>query len=248
MDIMKPLTLLMLLSIYGGTPAFSAQQIIFNTTPKGLPPYMIKQEGQPDSGIMLDVLKAISNKHGYSIKPVGIPKKRVMSHIDLGKMDAVAQAMEWVPYPEKYLFTDSIVKIRDVLFSLKSTPVRLNNIKELFGKKLGTHLGYHYPTLEDYFSSNKIQRSDAATEKAMLGMLIFGRTEAAVLNELVGKWYIKNNPIWHHQFFISSQAINQVNFRIMFSTKWQHFVNLFNQELATMKKNGQLQRIISKYQ
>ncbi len=79
-------------------------------------------------------------------------------------------------------------------------------------------------------------------------MLVFDRTEVAVLNELVGKWLIKKNPLWHQLFFISEQAINQVDYRIMFNKNWQPFVNLFNQELAIMKKNGQLQEIISRYQ
>jgi len=125
---MKFLTLLMILSFYGILPAFSAQQIIFNITPTGLPPYMVKEEGQPDSGIMLDVLKAIADRHDYSVKTVGIPKKREVQQVEMGKIDAVPLAMEWVPYPEKYAFTDSIVKARDVLFSLKSIPVRLENI------------------------------------------------------------------------------------------------------------------------
>ncbi len=245
---MKHLTLLVLLLLFKTAPVFSSQQIVFNITSKGLPPYMIKEAGQPDSGIMLDVLQLIADKHNYSVKPVGIPKKREISQLDLGKLDAVPLAMEWVPHPENYAFTDPVVKARDVLFSLKSSPVRLNDIKELFGKKLGTHLGYHYPTLEDYFNSNQIQRSDAGTEKEMLGMLIYERTQGAVLNELVGQWLIKNNPLWQHQFYISKKAINQVDYRIMFNKRWHKFVKLFNQELAIMKQDGQLQAIISRYQ
>jgi len=44
---------------------------------------MVKEEGQPDSGIMLDVLNIIADKYGYSIKPVSIPKKCVIIHIEL---------------------------------------------------------------------------------------------------------------------------------------------------------------------
>ncbi|MEH6345388.1 MAG: transporter substrate-binding domain-containing protein [Bermanella sp.] len=245
---MKPIAFILMLACCVQPPAYAAQQIVFNITSKGLPPYMIKKVGQPDSGIMLDVLQLIADKHNYSVKPVGIPKKREISQLDLGKLDAVPLAMEWVPHPENYAFTDPVVKARDVLFSLKSSPVQLNDIKELFGKKLGTHLGYHYPTLEDYFNSNKIQRSDAGTEKEMLGMLIYERTQGAVLNELVGQWLIKNNPLWQHQFYISKQAINQVDYRIMFNKRWHKFVELFNQELAIMKKDGQLKEIISRYQ
>jgi len=245
---MKPLILILLLTGCVWSPVYAAQQIIFNITPRGLPPYMVKEEGQPDSGIMLDVLKVIAHKHGYSVKLAVIPRKRIIRQIDLGKVDTVAMAKEWVPNPQNYTFSDSIVQARDVLFSLKTNPTPIDNINALFGKKLSTHLGYHYPTLDTYFINNTIQRHDAPTEREMLGMVIFGRTEAAVLNELVGKWYIKNNPIWQHQFYISTQTVSEVGFRILFNKRWQHFVQLFNQELATMKQNGQLQRIISKYQ
>ena len=245
---MKHLTLLVLLILFKTEPAFSSQEIIFNITLNGLPPYLIKEADSSASGIMLDVLQPIAHKHGYSIKIASVPKKRELNQVDLERVDATPMAKEWVPNPPDYAFTDPVVKARDVLFSLKEKHIELGNIQVLFGNKLGTHIGYHYPTLETYFNSGLIKRSNAATERDMLGMLMYERTQAAVLNELVGGWFIKNNPLWKNRFHVSTQAVSEVGLRILFHKKWQHFVILFNQELAIMKQDGQLQAIISRYQ
>jgi polar amino acid transport system substrate-binding protein len=80
----------------------------------------------------------------------------------------------------------------------------------------------------------------------MLNMVLKERTDAAVMNELVAKWIIRENK-WQDKFAISSKEVGGFDYRIMFNKKWKSFVQKFNQELTLMKQNGQLERIISKY-
>ena len=44
-------------------------------------------------------------------------------------------------------------------------------------------------------------------------------------------------------------AVGSVDYRLVFkkSKTWKHFVDKFNDELAQMKKNGELDRILAKY-
>ena len=49
------------------------------------------------------------------------------------------------------------------------------------------------------------------------------------------------------KFYISDKAISSFDYRFMFTKKWQPFVKMFNLELAVMKENGELARIIENY-
>ncbi len=241
---LKSLSLFLIIS----TSTVASQDILFNVTQAGFPPYLIKKEGFPVKGIMFEVLQVISEKHGYSVRPKEIPKNRVTMQIKSGQLDAGAIAKEWVVTPDDYEFTDVIIEVRDVLFSLKGNPIKFGSLEDLFGKKLGTHLGYHYPILAPYFKNKSIKRVDSLTERTMLEMTLHRRTDASVINELVGRWIIKSNPNWRNVYKISKNSVGGYGYRFIFGKKWKNFVGKFNGELSLMKKNGELDRIISKYQ
>ena len=243
---MKRLVLFILCCCIGAVDIFGSEIIVFNTTPKGSPPYMIKEAGKKESGIMVEVLQIIATKHGYILETKGVPTKRVEKLLKIGDLDATARAKEWVSNPENYEFTDVIVRARDVLFSLKKTPITFRSIEDLFDKDIGTHLGYKYPMLKTYFKDNRIRRNDTANGTAMLNMVLKERTDAAVMNELVAKWIISKNK-WQEKFVISSKEVGGFDYRIMFNKKWRSFVQKFNEELTLMKQNGELEKIISKY-
>lgn len=79
-------------------------------------------------------------------------------------------------------------------------------------------------------------------------MLLRNRVDAIVINELVGRWVIKNNSGLHNSFATTSNEVELVGLRIMFSKKWAPFIEIFNKDLEVLKQNGRLERIIEKYQ
>ncbi len=244
---MKPFIWVLTLVTLFSQRAFADNEIIFNASPSGYPPYMFKgKNGQPQ-GIVYDVLYRVATKYGYEIVVVGVPKKRVVLQLRSGELDATAVAKEWVENPKDFEFSDVIVEVRDVLFSLKDKPIKFDSKEDLYGKTIGIHLGYSYPFLAEALSKNYITSSVVNTEMAMLGKVFMQRSDAAVVNELVGQWLIKNTPHWRGQFVISKKEIDGFDYRIQFSKKWKNFVIKINKELREMKKNGTLETIKSKY-
>ena len=233
------------LSLING--AHGQPQIVFNLSPSGYPPYMFQRDNEPAQGIIFDVLKLVADKYGYEIILARIPKNREVLYLKSGDIDANALAKEWVDHPEDFEFTGIIVEARDVLFSLKSAPIKFNEIKDLYGKTIGIHLGYSYPLLEKGFNLGLFYRSNTNSETAMLGKVLVERTDAAVVNELVGHWLIKDNPLWHDKFVVSKKEVGGFDYRIQFSKKWKEFVVKFNQELTRMKGDGRLKKIKAKY-
>ncbi len=233
------------LSLING--AHGQPSIVFNLSPTGYPPYMFQRGDEPAKGIIYDVLKLVANKYDYKIVLTRIPKNREVLYLKSGDLDANALAKEWVEHPDDFEFSDVIVEARDVLFSLKAAPVKFNDIKDLYGKTIGIHLGYSYPLLAQGFDLGLFYKSNANSEEAMLGKVLVERTDVAVVNELVGHWLIKDNPLWHNKFVVSQREVGGFDYRIQFSKKWKGFVVKFNRELTRMKGDGQLKKIKARY-
>ena len=223
------------------------ESITLNISEGGYSPYMIKNKAGKTSGIIIDVLEAIANKYDHAINYVEIPKHRIESRVLAGTIDATPKAKEWVSNQDNFIFTDVIVVAKDVLFSPRHTPIKYTQPSDLNGKMIGINLGYYYPRLQPFIEDGKIQTTEATSEVLMLKKTLRHRSQGAVVNELVGKWIIKNNPSMQGKFYISKEAINSYEYRIMFNKKWQSFVSIFNKELAIMKENGDLSKIIKQY-
>ncbi len=217
--------------------------IRFNVTPQGFPPYVIST---PPAGIMFDVLTHIAQQHNIQVVPERIPENRVYTLLDNNKLDAHASALEWVEHPEKYVFSDPVLKVRDVVFTREDYPFKFNKVEDLIGRSIGVHTGYSYQSLSQYFKNGTIKRLDSNNELYMLNMLSRNRLDIAIITEHVGLWIIKKNNITQG-FNISQKAVDTTDYRMVFSKKWQPFVLEFNKGLVIMKENGKLKDILSQY-
>lgn len=215
----------------------------------GWPPYLIVEQDHI-SGIAVDIIRQIGARQGNLIKFGYYPKKRAHRMVEKGEIDAWFDAKEWSASPQRYLWTDPMVDSEDRLMCRKDSPLGYNQVDDLFGKTIGTHLGYYYPRLESHFENGSIVRADTQGETAMLKMLFFGRTDAAVINKLVALWVIKNDQrLQPADFTFCEQVLDRAGYRIMFTRKpvWSAFIYSFNTELAAMKNDGRIDQIISRY-
>lgn len=218
----------------------------FNVSPNGYPPYLIN-ENEKQSGIMWDVVTVIADRLDYRVIPEKIPRKRVDQMLAEGYIDATTRAKEWTDNPNEFAFTHPIVDIEEVLFVPKDSELEFNVPEDLFSHTLVTHLGYHYPSLEPYFESGKIRRFDVSRDKDMFSYVLHGdNMDAAVADQLVGKWILLNEGL-QGEFRTTSTKLNKYGFRLMLRKDWADFVESFNRELEVMRENGELDDILANY-
>jgi polar amino acid transport system substrate-binding protein len=218
----------------------------FNISPNGYPPYLIVDQNQP-SGIMWDVVSEVAQRLGYEVIAEQIPRKRVDQMLLEGYIDGTPRAREWADDPEQFLFTDPVVDIEEVFFVPAQSGFSYESPEDLLSKTIVTHLGYRYPSLEPYFEEGRIRRFDVSRDKDMFTFVLHGnRFDAAVADRLVGKWILRNEGL-REQFDITSESISTYGFRLMLRKDWQSFARKFNEELANMKKNGDLDAILANY-
>lgn len=241
--------LLFLLTFALGTcasPASDENVFRFNISPNGYPPYLIVDQDAP-SGIMWDVVSLITERLGCQIVAKKVPRKRVDQMLLDGYIDGTSRAEEWTHEPEKFLFTEPVVKVQEVFFTPKDAGKIYHSPEDLFSKTVITHLGYMYPALEPHFESGAIKRFDVSRERDMFIFLLHGdRFDTAVVNLLVGKWILKNEGL-QDRFTISSGGISSYGFRVMLRKESQAFADKFNAELARIRENGELDAILANY-
>ena len=239
--------LLALCMTLAGAGALAQKTIRLNVAPGGFPPYTIVDKSQPASGLMVELLSQIAAKAGYKVITQEIPRNRVESMMRQNALDASPRAREWTRAPNDFLFSEPVLQVRDVVLSRKNAPFAYSTPESLFGKRVGTVLGFVYPVLEPYFAKKQITRVDVASEKSLLAMLNLHRVDVVLINEFSALWHI-NSENWGYTFAYSKNEVQSYPYRMMFGKKWQPFVQVFNRELAAMKKDGSLDRLIQKYQ
>lgn len=218
----------------------------FNISPSGYPPYLIVNQETP-SGIMWDVVALITERLGYQLVAEKVPRKRVDQMLLEGYIDGTPRAREWTHKPEKFLFTDPIVEVREVFFTPAISGKTYQSPDDLLSKTLVTHLGYVYPKLQSHFESGAIQRFDVSRDRDMFNFLLHGEHfDAAVADLLVGKWIQRKEGL-RGQFNVSDKGISSYGFRIMLHKDNQAFARRFNAELAHIRENGELNAILANY-
>lgn len=81
----------------------------------------------------------------------------------------------------------------------------------------------------------------------MFTYLVYGNQfDAAIADRLVGKWILRQEGM-QDQFRSSQHSLSHYGFRIMLRQDWQAFADAFNQELARMRENGELDAILANY-
>ncbi|WP_152207158.1 substrate-binding periplasmic protein [Marinobacter changyiensis] len=218
-----------------------------NVSPNGYPPYIIIEDDDQYSGIVWEVVKTVSERLNYKVQPKKIPRKRVDSMLLDGHIDGTPRAIEWTDNPDKYVFTDPVVRIREVFFTRKGEEFRYQQPSDLDSLTVVTHLGYRYPELAEIFESGKAKRFDVSQDRDLLSFLLNAdHFHTAIADLSVGQWIIRENG-WQDAFSYTENGISDFGFRLMLRKDWAGFAKDFNGELAQIRESGELDQILDRY-
>lgn len=218
-----------------------------NVSANGYPPYLIVGNDGKVSGIVWDLVNRIAQRLDYRVQGHRIPRKRVDQMLLDGYIDATPRAREWTREPDRFLFTEPMVVVREVLFTRTDSEFDFQSIDQLAGLRLVTPLGYHYPQLTAMFSSGQLQRFDVTRDRDMFTYLLHGNDfDAAIADEAVGQWLIRENG-WQDQFRSTEGDISEYGYRLMLRPDWTDFARRFNAELEGLRASGELDAIRDRY-
>lgn len=219
----------------------------FNIATGGYPPYTIVDKSGQVSGIMWDVLSALADAHNLKLEVREIPTKRVEDFLLAGHLDVSMRAREWSNQPEKFLFSDTVVRVQDAVFTRTDSSLVVDEIGDLKGKTLLTRLGYRYPSLEPCFETGAITRLNVTSQRSMFQRLHSAERFDGLVSDLrTGRWLIKTHG-WSDQFVVQPLVVDESDYRFMFAPHWADYINDFDKTLQAMRNSGELEAILAKY-
>lgn len=209
------------------------------------PPYIFTDSSGGVSGIMPDLLSAFFTEQKIRVEYLFDNRAGAEQRLYRGDVDAMMLSPEWAVYPEKLLFSESIVAYDDYFFArtLAEANISANQLK---GKKVCTREYYVYPMLEPLISRGVLIRMDSSSQEAQLRMMLNQRCDLAYLNDLVAGWLMQNTftqqGIYRLPLYVGRSGLT-----IALHQRWQPILPALNQFLQQQRQLGVVQRVIARY-
>ncbi len=105
-------------------------------------------------------------------------------------------------------------------------------------------------SLDEALASGRVTRDDAPDTASQLRKLLYGRTGAAVVNELVARWVLRglHEPGADSlRFSERSVGLAWMRFGFTRARDWRALVGRLDAEIERMRADGRLQAIVDTY-
>jgi polar amino acid transport system substrate-binding protein len=165
------------------TPAYAGAQIV-TVAFEEWPPYEFTI-GNAVNGIDVEIIREVGRRLNVKFEFKSLPWKRALRWAQDGTVDAIFsisrndERSAFLFFPETPLNFE-----RKVLFSLKSSSIRVKSFSELRGMKVGVVPGNFYG--KDFDESVDFEKVRAPNQELLFKMLMGKRFDALATNDLVG--------------------------------------------------------------
>lgn len=211
-------------------------------------PYTIMKGNQIEGGIIVDVMEAVADQlEDATLSYLNIPRKRQALSLALGDIHLIPIGNpKWENDPELYDWSIMLFQTRDVFVVSGESKFEIDKLEDLFGKRLGTILGYRYPELELMFENRTIFRENTKNLNSSFKMLQSNRVHAIINTDILVKYQLRSNPVTKN-LVIANKTLKPDNIKMKISKRSPYTVEQLNAAIIQLKRDGVINRILSKY-
>jgi polar amino acid transport system substrate-binding protein len=206
-------------------------------------PFMIlNDQQQPESGLLYELYQVLSQQLALTMQIEAVPRKLVGKVLQKGDIDIYCNATpDW--FTEANLrWSPPLFIHRDVVVSRRKYADFASFMQQAEGK-IGTTFEYIYPTLSELFQNGRLLRVDSFSPRESLLLLQAGHLDAVVVSELELNYFLPDSE------GLSSLVVAQDEIRCMYAPHLaEKQVQQLNDQLTLLIKQGDLIRIVDKYQ
>lgn len=206
-------------------------------------PFMIvNEQQQPVSGMLFELYQMLSHNLGLTMQIEAVPRKLVGKLLQNGDIDIYCNATpEW--FTEANLrWSPPLFIHRDVIVSRQQYTDFASYLNKARGR-IGTTSQYIYPTLSRLFESGQLQRVDSFSPRESLRLLETKHLDAVVVSELELNHFLRDSQ------GLSTLVVAQDEIRCMYAPQLTDAqVQQLNAQLSVLIKQGELMRLVDKYQ
>ncbi|KEQ18869.1 substrate-binding periplasmic protein [Endozoicomonas numazuensis] len=197
-------------------------------------------------GIVQKILEAISQRSSYDFKEEYYPFNRIIYKVGNDSLDLEAwTSPQWRESIAKNVyFTAPFTEHCEVIVQLKDSDLEVNHPSDLRGKRLGVVQNYTFKTFEPFFETGEVIRNNSKDEMHVLRLLMKGRNNAALMDELVARYLMKTR---FPGTFKTGKTFDCVPIAFMFSKSAEKQGKEINSILQKLKSEGIIDQIMKEY-
>ncbi|WP_342608509.1 substrate-binding periplasmic protein [Vibrio tritonius] len=210
------------------------------------PPYVI--DGNPPTGLSVDIVKAAYATQGYDIQIEIKPWSRSLKEAEYGRDVVVIAAWYSDTRKDTLLFSDPYLYNEISLVTLKDNQFEWGTYKDLNGKTVGVIKSYAYD--DDFLQSPWLMRIEASDLLTNIHKVMNGRIDMFIEEYRVALWTMRKNKIPPNLF---TKIYPNVAYSGLYvasgkaNPKAKVYIEAFNRGLRLIRSNGELDRIVKKY-
>ncbi len=194
-------------------------------------------------GFDVDLAKALGEKLGYEIVVKDMDFSGLITSLQSGKVDFVMAGMEPTPERSKNVdFTDSYFRSDISMVVPKDGDVQ--SFEDIKGKVVGVQIGSIQAEKAVELQKEvdfKIENRDRVPD--LVEEINSGRFDGVLMEDVVSKGYMKNND----NLKVIPIPNNETGGASIAFPKDSELTEKFNGELAAMKENGEMDKLVSKW-
>lgn len=163
------------------------------------PPYAIVTGDVLTGGIIHDIGLSLAQRLAVDARFIEVPRTRYEEQLRAGALDlACIFNPAWMKNPDAFAWSPPLFSESDIVVQAAGTQP-WNDSAQLAGKRVGTILGYRYPSIDALFAAGVILRDDAADLDSNLQRLDIGRLDAVIdANIPVYYWLLHHGGMQRH--------------------------------------------------
>ncbi|MDE1461567.1 substrate-binding periplasmic protein [Spartinivicinus poritis] len=217
-------------------------------------PFQIENDGKQHSGIVTDIVKEVFKNSEYQLTTRTFPFKRMISIMEEKKYKnwVTFGSPAWPGIQNENLSAVPIYSVKNIML-IKKPGFNYTSTSDLFGKTVILMDGFDYPGLEELIKQGKVKEIRVKDHSSAFKIL-----DRPVMTKFTGFIELKVRVLYNlrktmrntddYQMVDVSSIANNYDIHLAYSNQIDKNIQLFiNDRLKTIKNNGRLSDIVSKY-
>ena len=208
-------------------------------------PFEFKDSDQTYKGIDVDIINKVAELKSWNINMTFPGFDAAVNAVQSGQADAIMAGMTKTKDREKvFTMSDTYYDTKVVIATTKTHAIR--SYSQLKGKTVGVKNGTAAQRfLEKIKDKHKFNLKTFDTTDLTYNSLNSGSIDAMMDDQPVIEYAIKQGQ--NLKISMKGEAVGSFAFGVKKGSKYEYLVTEFNEALAQMKKDGSLDKIISKW-
>ncbi|HEY0290362.1 MAG TPA: ABC transporter substrate-binding protein [Pseudomonas sp.] len=228
-------------------PASAATVIKVASTPTGSPFTFLDTKTNTIEGVMVDIVKAVSEKAGFDVQIEPMPFASLIGSLTSKRVDLISAAMFITPAREKVVdFSSPIYSYGEGVVAPNSDTTAYTSFAEMKGKRVGAQVGTAFvePLQKSgLFSEVKLYETTADLMRDVNA----GRIDVGVLDYPIAAYAITQGHFPNLHMVTSYKATMPNNIGIASRKGDTEMMGKVNSALAALKADGTIDAILKKW-